>query len=59
MAEKSQKPLSYFFQQRKQCEDESDKESTMQVAHKYLNDVENPTKEISAAMAWKLPVAGL
>ena len=28
VAEKSQKPLSYFFKRRKQCEDESDKEST-------------------------------
>ena len=51
MAEKSQKPLSYFFKWRKQCEDESDKESTMQVAHKDLNDVDDPTKDISAMMA--------
>ena len=27
MAELSQKPLSYFFQQRKQCEDKFDKQS--------------------------------
>ena len=27
MAEKSQKPLLYFFTQRKQCEDESDKKA--------------------------------
>ena len=48
MAEKSQKPLSYFFKQRKQCEDESDKESTtMQVAHEELNDVNDLTKEIN------------
>ena len=48
MAEKSQKPLSYFFKRRKQCEDESDKESTtMQVAHEDLNDVDDPTKEIA------------
>ena len=47
MAEKSQKPLSYFFKRRKQCEDKSDKESTtMQVAHEELNDVDDPTKEI-------------
>ena len=53
MAEKSQKPLSYFFTRRKQCEDESDKESTtMQVAHEELNDVDDPTEEIN-------PVAGL
>ena len=46
MAEKSQKPLLYFFTRRKQCEDESDKESTtMQVAHEDLNDVDDPTKE--------------
>ena len=31
----------------------------MQVDHEDLNDVNDPTKEISAAMAWKLPVAGL
>ena len=48
MAEKSQKPLLYFFTQRKQCEDESNKESTtMQVAHEDLNDVDDPTKEIA------------
>ena len=48
MAEKSQKPLLYFFTRRKQCEDESDKESTtMQVAHEDLNDVDDPTKEIA------------
>ena len=48
MAEKSQKPLSHFFQRRKQCEDESDKESTtMQVAHEELNDVDDPTEEIN------------
>ena len=48
MAEKSQKPLSYFFKRRKQCEDESDKESTtMQVAHEELNDVDDPTEEIN------------
>ena len=48
MAEKKQKPLSYFFKRRKQCEDESDKESTtMQVAHEELNDVDDPTKEIN------------
>ena len=48
MAEKSQKPLSYFFKRRKQCEDESDKESTtMQVAHEELNDVNDLTKEIN------------
>ena len=48
MAEKSQKPLLYFFTRRKQCEDESDKESTtMQVAHEDLNDVDDPTKEIT------------
>ena len=48
MAEKSQKPLSYFFKRRKQCEDKSDKESTtMQVAHEELNDVDDPTKEIN------------
>ena len=48
MAEKSQKPLSYFFKCRKQCEDESDKESTtMQVAHEELNDVDDPTEEIN------------
>ena len=48
MAEKSQKPLSYFFQRRKQCEDESDKESTtMQAAHEELNDVDDPTEEIN------------
>ena len=48
MAEKSQKPLSYFFKRRKQCEDESDKESTtMQVAHEELSDVDDPTKEIN------------
>ena len=48
MAEKSQKPLSYFFKRRKQCEDESDKESTtMQVAHEELNDNDDPTKEIN------------
>ena len=48
MAEKSQKPLSYFFTRRKQCEDESDNESTtMQVAHEELNDVDDPTKEIN------------
>ena len=47
MAEKSQKPLSYFFKRRKHCEDESDKESTtMQVAHEELNDVDDPTEEI-------------
>ena len=46
MAEKSQKPLLYFFTRRKQCEDESNKESTtMQVAHEDLNDVDDPTKE--------------
>ena len=46
MAEKSQKPLSYFFKQRKQCEDESNKESTtMQVAHEDLNNVDDPTKK--------------
>ena len=59
MAEKSPKPLSYFFKKWKQCKDESDKESTtMQVDHEDLNDINDPTKEISAAMAWKLPVAG-
>ena len=48
MAEKSQKPLSYFFKRRKQCEDEYDKESTtMQVAHEELNDVNDPTEEIN------------
>ena len=48
MAEKSQKPLSYFFKRRKHCEDESDKESkTMQVAHEGLNDVDDPTEEIN------------
>ena len=48
MAEKSQKPLSYFFKRRKHCEDESDKESTtMQVAHEELNDVDDPTEEIN------------
>ena len=48
MAEKSQKPLSYFFKCRKQCEDESDKDSTtMQVAHEELNDVDDPTEEIN------------
>ena len=48
MAEKSQKPLLYFFPQRKQCEDESNKESTtMQVAHEELNDVDDPTKKIA------------
>ena len=48
MAEKSQRPLSYFFKRRKQCEDESDKESTtMQVAHEELIDVDDPTKEIN------------
>ena len=48
MAEKSQKPLLYFFTRRKQCEDESDKESTtMQVAHEDLSDVDDPTKEIT------------
>ena len=48
MAEKSQKPLSYFFTRRKQCEDESAKESTtMQVAHEELNDVDDPTKNIA------------
>ena len=48
MAEKSQKPLSYFFKRRKQCEDESDKESTtMQVAHEELNDVDDPTEEFN------------
>ena len=31
----------------------------MQVAHENLNDVNDPTKEILAAMAEKLPVAGL
>ena len=31
----------------------------MQVDHEDLNDINDPTKEISAAMAWKLPVAGL
>ena len=47
MAEKSQKPLLYFFTQRKQCEDESNKESTtMQVAHEELNDVDDPTKKL-------------
>ena len=48
MAEKSKKPLSYFFKRRKQCKDESDKESTtMQVAHEELNDVDDPTEEIN------------
>ena len=48
MAENSQKPLPYFFKWRKQCEDESDKESkTTQVAHEHLNDVDDPTKEIA------------
>ena len=48
MAEKSQKPLSYFFKRKKQCEDESGKESTtMQVAHEELNDVDDPTEEIN------------
>ena len=48
MAEKSQKPLSYFFKRRKQCEHESDKESTtMQIAHEELNDVDDPTEEIN------------
>ena len=47
MAELSQKPLSYFFQQRKQCEDKSDKESkTTKVAHEDLNDVDDPTKKL-------------
>ena len=31
----------------------------MQVDHEDLNNVNDPTKEISAAMAWKLPMAGL
>ena len=49
MAKMSQKPLSYFFKRRKQCEDKSDKESkTTQVAHEDLNDVDDPTKEIAA-----------
>ena len=48
MTEKSQKPLSYFFKRRKQCEDESDKESkTMQVVREELNDVNDPTEEIN------------
>ena len=48
MTEKSQNPLSYVFKCRKQCEDESDKESTtMQVAHEELNDVNDLTKEIN------------
>ena len=54
MAEKSQKPLLYFFTRRKQCEDESDKESTtMQVAHEDLNDVDDPTKEIASKVRRK------
>ena len=49
MAEKSQKPLPYFFKPRKQCKDKSNKESTtMQIAHEDLNNVEDPTKEIAA-----------
>ena len=68
MAENSQKPLPYFFKWRKQCEDESDKESkTTQVAHEDLNDVDDPTKEIAVKakrkfQPWwlkKQPVAGL
>ena len=48
MAEMRQKPLSYFFNRTKQCEDKSDKESkTMQVAHEDLNDVDDPAKEIA------------
>ena len=54
MAEKSQKPLSYFFTRRKQSEDESDKESTtMQVAHEDFN-VDDPTKEIATKAKRKL-----
>ena len=46
MAEKSEKALSYFFKRRKQFEDESDKENTTtQVAHEDLNDVDDPTKK--------------
>ena len=54
MAEKSQNLCLclYFFKWRKQCEDQSGKENTtMQVAHEDLNDVDDPTKEILAAMA--------
>ena len=48
MAEKSQKPLLYFFARKKQCEDECNKESTtMQVAHEDLNNVNDPTKNIA------------
>ena len=48
MAKKSQKRLSYFFKRRKQCEDESGKESTtMQVAHEDLNNIDDPTKNIA------------
>ena len=68
MAENSQKPLPYFFKWRKQCEDESDKESTTtQVAHEDLNDVDDPTKEVAVKpkrkfQPWRLkkqPMAGL
>ena len=31
----------------------------MQVDHEDLNDINDPTKEISAVMAWKLPMAEL
>ena len=49
MAEKCQKPLSYFFKWRKQCEDELDKQSTTtQVAHEDLIVVDEPTKKVAA-----------
>ena len=43
----------YFFKRRKQCKDESDKESTtMQIAQEDLNNVDDPTKEIGAQFIW-------
>ena len=44
---KEPKPFVIFFKQRKQCKDESDKESTTtQLAHEDLNDVNDPTKKL-------------
>ena len=57
---KEPKTFVIFFKQRKQCEDESNKESTtMQVAHEDLNDVNDPTKKMPSKLKENSSLDGL
>ena len=57
---KEPKTFVIFFKQRKQCKDESNKESTTtQVAHEDLNDVNDPTKKMPSKLKENSSLDGL